>query len=150
VLRKLDYAIIAVLAVALTYFVVDKFWISKRIALVSPTTVVVPASVVSTPRSPVIPEKSLAVLPFVDMSGKQDQEYFSDGLSEELIDLLTRVPDLRVPARISSFHFMGSASEQASSRTFVEMRIQICDRSFRGLLWKLGTAKRDGNPISSL
>ena len=54
-----------------------------------------------------IPEKSVAVLPFVDMSEKKDQEYFSDGLSEELIDMLTKVPDLRVPARTSSFYFKG-------------------------------------------
>ena len=40
-----------------------------------------------------IPEKSIAVLPFVDMSEKKDQGYFSDGLSEELLDLLTQVPD---------------------------------------------------------
>jgi TolB-like protein/Tfp pilus assembly protein PilF len=54
-----------------------------------------------------IPEKSVAVLPFVDMSERKDQEYFSDGLSEELIDMLTKVPDLRVPARTSSFYFKG-------------------------------------------
>jgi TolB-like protein len=52
-------------------------------------------------------EKSIAVLPFVDMSEKKDQEFFSDGLAEELIDLLTKVPDLRVPARTSSFYFKG-------------------------------------------
>ena len=47
------------------------------------------------------------MLPFVDLSEKKDQEYFSDGLSEELIDLLTMVPDLRVPARTLSFYFKG-------------------------------------------
>jgi|ERR1700733_10799047 len=52
-------------------------------------------------------DKSIAVLPFVDMSEKHDQEYFSDGLSEELIDMLTKVPELRVPARTSSFYFKG-------------------------------------------
>ena len=55
----------------------------------------------------VIPEKSIAVLPFVDLSAKHDQEYFSDGLAEELLDLLAQVPDLRVPARTSSFYFKG-------------------------------------------
>jgi TolB-like protein len=45
------------------------------------------------------------VLPFVDMSEKKDQEYFADGLSEELIDMLTKIPELRVPARTSSFYF---------------------------------------------
>jgi TolB-like protein len=53
------------------------------------------------------PEKSIAVLPFVDMSEKRDQEYFSDGLSEELIDHLSHNPDLKVIARTSSFAFKG-------------------------------------------
>jgi serine/threonine-protein kinase len=53
------------------------------------------------------PEKSIAVLPFVDMSELKDQEYFSDGLAEELIALLTGVSELRVPARTSSFYFKG-------------------------------------------
>src|SRR6266478_1763606 len=55
-------------------------------------------------------EKSIAVLPFADMSEKHDQEYFSDGLAEELIDVLTRIPNLRVPARTSSFSFKGKAT----------------------------------------
>ena len=59
------------------------------------------------PAAVAITEKSVAVLPFVDMSEKKDQEYFSDGLSEELIDMLTKVPELRVPARTSSFYFKG-------------------------------------------
>jgi adenylate cyclase len=67
---------------------------------------------VTTSASPISPapaqphrDKSIAVLPFVDMSEKQDQEYFSDGLSEELIDHLVHSPDLRVIARTSSFQF---------------------------------------------
>ena len=105
--RKLDYAIIAVLAVALIYFVADKFWISKRVAVVTPATAVAAPVAASVPAGPVIPEKSVAVLPFVDMSEKKDQEYFSDGLSEELIDKLTKIAELRVPARTSSFYFKG-------------------------------------------
>jgi adenylate cyclase len=54
-----------------------------------------------------VSEKSIAVLPFVDMSQHKDQEYFTDGLTEELIGLLTRVPELRVPARTSCFYFKG-------------------------------------------
>ena len=52
-------------------------------------------------------EKSIAVLPFVSLSDEKNNEYFSDGLSEELIDMLTKVPELRVPARTSSFYFKG-------------------------------------------
>ena len=61
-----------------------------------------------------VPEKSIAVLPFVDMSEKKDQEYFSDGLAEELLDLLSQVPDLRVAARTSSFFFKGKAEDVAA------------------------------------
>jgi len=52
-------------------------------------------------------DKSIAVLPFADMSEKKDQEYFADGMSEELLDLLSRVPELRVIARTSAFSFKG-------------------------------------------
>ena len=51
--------------------------------------------------------KSVAVLPFVDLSEQQDQGYLSDGLSEELIDRLSNISDLRVPASTSSFYFKG-------------------------------------------
>jgi TolB-like protein/Tfp pilus assembly protein PilF len=64
------------------------------------------APVVRTTAAP-MSEQSIAILPFVDMSEKKDQEYFSDGISEELIDLVTRGTDLRVPARTSSFYFKG-------------------------------------------
>src|ERR1700684_4387128 len=45
------------------------------------------------------------------MSEKKDQQYFSDGLSEELIDMLTKIPDLRVPARTSSFYFKDKSED---------------------------------------
>ena len=60
-----------------------------------------------------VTRKSIAVLPFTDLSEKKDQEYFSDGLSEELIDLLGKVPGLRVPARTSSFYFKGKQATLA-------------------------------------
>ncbi len=53
------------------------------------------------------PEQSIAVLPFADMSPDHDQEYFSDGLSEELLNLLAKVPDLHVASRTSAFSFKG-------------------------------------------
>ena len=56
-------------------------------------------------------DKSIAVLPFVDMSAAHDQGYFADGLSEEVLDQLTRVPGLRVIARTSSFSFRGSSAD---------------------------------------
>ncbi len=65
-----------------------------------------------------INEKSIAVLPFLDMSEKKDQGYFSDGLSEELITLLAQTADLQVIARTSSFHFRNQgASLKEIART---------------------------------
>jgi len=57
------------------------------------------------PKGAAIPEKSIAVLPFVDMSPGKDQGYFSDGLAEELLNVLTKVPELRVTSRSSAFSF---------------------------------------------
>ena len=68
------------------------------------------ATVASTP-PPSAPafatDASIAVLPFVNMSADKDQEYFADGISEELLNLLAQVPELRVIARTSSFSFKG-------------------------------------------
>jgi len=52
-------------------------------------------------------ESSVAVLPFVNMSSDPEQEYFSDGISEEILNVLTRIPNLKVAARTSSFQFKG-------------------------------------------
>jgi TolB-like protein/tetratricopeptide (TPR) repeat protein len=97
------WAIAAVVAVALAgaYFLVDK---ARLLGRSDPVNTIVA-------RNPVISDKSVAVLPFVDMSEKKDQEYFSDGLSEELIDMLTKISDLRVPARTSSFYFKGKSED---------------------------------------
>ena len=57
---------------------------------------------------PAADEKSIAVLPFADLSADQDQQYFTDGLSEELLNLLASVDDLRVASRTSSFAYRGS------------------------------------------
>ena len=59
-------------------------------------------------------EKSIAVLPFLDMSEKKDQEYFADGMAEEVIDLLTKIPELRVIGRTSSFSFKGRPDDLRS------------------------------------
>ena len=77
----------------------------------------VAAANLSSPKK-LISDKSIAVLPFLDMSEKKDQGYFSDGLSEELIYLLAQIQDLQVIARTSSFHFKGkqvSLAEIAST-----------------------------------
>jgi TolB-like protein len=81
--RRLDFIVIAMLAAAVILFAWDKWWVAGP------------------------PEKSIAVLPFVNLSGDPEQDYFSDGLSEELLNLLTQLPDVYVPARTSSFYFKG-------------------------------------------
>jgi TolB-like protein/Tfp pilus assembly protein PilF len=90
---------LALIAIALTVLFVSKFWHS------TPTPATPPASP-STPEA-AIPDKSIAVLPFADMSEKHDQEYMSDGIAEELLNLLAQAPGLKVIARTSSFSFKG-------------------------------------------
>lgn len=107
--RRLDRAIIVLMALALGYFGVDKFVLEPgRVAeIVSKTA--------QQARSDVLVEsygdKSIAVLAFDDLSPAGDQEYFSNGISEELLNLLTRVPELRVISRSSAFSFKGKDLE---------------------------------------
>jgi TolB-like protein/Flp pilus assembly protein TadD len=84
--RKLDFAIIAVLAVAVVLLLTDRFMVRKV-------------------------EKSIAVLPLVNSSDDPANEYFSDGLSEELINTLARLGDLTVIGRTSSFQFKGKTGD---------------------------------------
>jgi adenylate cyclase len=90
---------LVVLALIGAYFFVEKARISKRVTLRQEATA----------GMAVISDKSIAVLPFVDMSEKKDQEYFGDGMAEEIINMLAQVPNLHVPARTSSFFFKGKS-----------------------------------------
>lgn len=99
--RILLAAGLAGVLVTIVALLADKYWLTKRDT----------AEQRPTPVANIVNDKSIAVLPFIDMSEKKDQEYFSDGLSEELIDLLVKVPDLRVPARTSSFYFKGKSED---------------------------------------
>jgi len=80
------------------------FWYFQRASEATTSTVASPAppTVASLPT-----DASIAVLPFVNMSSDKEQEYFADGISEELLNLLAQVPELRVIARTSSFSFKG-------------------------------------------
>ena len=100
---------VAALVIAVGYVVAGRLVPSKRVAQSSPVSApALPAiSTAGSTGSAAIPDKSIAVLPFEDLSEKKDQAYFSDGLSEELIDQLTKVPELKVPGRTSSFYFRG-------------------------------------------
>ena len=90
--RKLDFAIIGVLAVAVVLLVTDRFVLHHG---------------VNEQAAIPIAEHSIAVLPFVNMSEEKSNEYFSDGISEELLNLLAKIPQLQVTARTSSFAFKG-------------------------------------------
>ncbi len=102
--QRMNHLIIAMLILALAYFGVDKFVLAPRSAPV----VAIADKATTGSKAPVVAEdNSIAVLPFVDMSQGKDQEYFSDGLSEELLNQLAQIPQLRVIARTSSFSFKG-------------------------------------------
>jgi TolB-like protein len=90
--RKLDFAIIGVLAVAVVLLVTDRFVLHHG---------------VNEDASIPVSAQSIAVLPFVNMSSDKEQEYFSDGITEELLNLLAKIPQLQVTARTSSFSFKG-------------------------------------------
>jgi TolB-like protein len=107
--KKLNMMITGLLVLALGYFAYDKFVLSagRDAALVEATTQAVTEAPAPLVQEPAETEKSIAVLPFADMSPEKDQEYFSDGLSEELLNLLAKIPELRVAARTSSFSLKG-------------------------------------------
>jgi len=92
---------------ALAAVLVAKFWISSRVAQEKPVATTSLAPAAGAPAQPTISENSVAVLPFADMSEKKDQEYFADGLSEEILNLLAGIPALSVIGRTSSFQFKG-------------------------------------------
>jgi len=103
--RKLDRVIIGVLALAVVYLLVDKLVLLDAVRTPDAAPLATPAPGASAPRSE--PGPSVAVLPFVNMSGDQDNEYFSDGLTETLLHMLSQLPGLHVAARTSSFAFKG-------------------------------------------
>jgi len=100
-------AAIAVLGVMI-YVAIDKIWISKPVVS-APTVAAGAAPATFTP-----PPHSIAVLPFINMSGDKEQQYFSDGLTEELLNSLSRINQLQVAAPTSSFSFQGEHPEIAT------------------------------------
>jgi len=111
--RKLNNAIIGILVVALAYFVYDKFALdaSREASLVETVKQEVTGQVDVEPQALAEKDKSIAVLPFVNMSGDQENEYFSDGLTEELLNSLARIKELKVIGRTSSFAFKGKNTD---------------------------------------
>jgi TolB-like protein len=91
--RKLDFVIIGVLVLAVGFLLTDKFLLSE-----GPETIT--GEIVTL-------GQSIAVLPFVNISSDKEQEYFSDGITEEILNALASVKQLRVAGRTSSFAFKG-------------------------------------------
>jgi TolB-like protein/Tfp pilus assembly protein PilF len=104
--RRVLVTLTAIVVAALAYFAVDRVWLTKHAPAEQPATTAAPPTAT-------ISDKSIAVLPFTDMSEKHDQEFMSDGLAEELLNLLAQAPGLKVIARTSSFAFKGKAVDIA-------------------------------------
>jgi len=107
--KKLNVMITVVLLLALGYFAVDKFVLSstREQAAIESAVNQAASQAVTVNTAAAESDKSIAVLPFVNMSSDPEQEYFSDGLSEELLNLLAKIPQLKVASRSSAFQFKG-------------------------------------------
>src|SRR5205823_11419417 len=95
--RRMNRMIIAVLVLALGYFVFDKFVLTPRREAARPASETKSAA----------KQKSVAVLAFANLSDDKGSEYFSDGISEELLTVLQKIPGMHVAARTSAFSFKG-------------------------------------------
>ncbi len=106
--KRLDTLTISLVIAAFVFIVVDRQWLSQKQSSQTPA-VTEPAQPesVAAEAGPGSAPNSIAVLPFVNMSNDPDNEYFSDGISEELLNVLVKIPGLRVPSRTSSFAFKG-------------------------------------------
>jgi TolB-like protein len=106
--RILFAAGFAAVVVTIVALLADKFWLAKHDTVEQRTT----------SATNLVSDKSIAVLPFTDMSEKKDQEYFADGMAEEVLDLLAKLPGIRVIGRTSSFQFKGKTEDlRAIGRT---------------------------------
>lgn len=97
-------AVIIVTAVAVlvgVYALLDRAWLSRRVTTARQANGAMTAA----------EDKSIAVLPFVDTSEHGDQGYFADGIAEEMVNVLARIPQLRVIGRVSSFQFKGQRED---------------------------------------
>lgn len=132
--KKLDRMIMLVLALALAYFAFDKFVLDpvRDAELVDKT-----IEEINEYAPGHIPDNTIAVLPFANMSGDPDQEYFSDGLAEEILNVLSRVPGLDVTSRTSSFAYRGTGlnitqvAEQLGVRYMIEGSVRRAGNQLR-------------------
>jgi TolB-like protein/Tfp pilus assembly protein PilF len=106
--KRLDVFTIGLIVVALVFILADRLWLSPKFEqqIMTPAEVVIGTVQTSEPEYQ-YPPNSIAVLPFVNMSDDASNEYFSDGISEELLNLMAKIPELRVISRSSAFYFKG-------------------------------------------
>ena len=106
--KRLDVFTIGLIVVALAFILADRFWLSSRHAeqMAAPAEAVID-TVQSSETESQYPANSIVVLPFANMSDDAANEYFSDGISEELQNLLAKIPELRVTSRTSAFSYKG-------------------------------------------
>jgi TolB-like protein len=109
--KRMALIVASVVSLALLGFAADRLWLSSHQAAATPATTPGVSAPLPVTATPAIPEKSIAVLPFTDMSEKKDQEYFGDGMAEEILDLLAKIPGLTVIGRTSSFQFKGKNAD---------------------------------------
>ncbi|TDJ31379.1 MAG: tetratricopeptide repeat protein [Gammaproteobacteria bacterium] len=109
--RKLDYITIGVVIAAVALAFADRLTREPQVVAESVVQAETAQPVETSSGRPESSETSIAVLPFVNMSDDASNEYFSDGISEELLNLLVRVEGLRVPSRTSSFAFKGTNTD---------------------------------------
>lgn len=114
--RRMDRMIIAALVLALGFFAVDRFVLAPRRDA---------ALVAGARDAGGVDRRSVAVLPFVNMSGERANEYFSDGISEEILNVLAGVPGLKVAARTSSFSFKGRNAEVPAIARELQVRMVL-------------------------
>jgi TolB-like protein/Tfp pilus assembly protein PilF len=106
--KKINTVIVVLLVLAIGGMIADRLIPETSVDSETVDAAVVEAPEVSPPAGALPTDRSIAVLPFADLSQDQDQQYFTDGLSEELLNLLMRVDDLEVASRTSSFAYRGS------------------------------------------
>ena len=104
--RRMDRVLIGALVLALAYFAFDKFYLSRGHAAATAASAR-PATPPAAASAQAATGKSIAVLPFVNMSTDAENEFFSDGLSEEILNSLARIDGMQVVGRTSSFQFKG-------------------------------------------
>jgi TolB-like protein/Flp pilus assembly protein TadD len=112
--RRLEPILVAIVAVVVVATAALAYWLAVRHSNTSPGSAAPPAAAQPGVTAFNPPPHSIAVLPFVNLSGDKEQEYFSDGLTEELLNALAEINGLQVAARTSAFSFKGQDTDIAT------------------------------------